>query len=432
MAGFFLLPAYFLHITYCRFSFPDNLQKYKTTRRIKMEVKYLVMVTRENSNKFYRMIPHGNTWTAEYGRIGVSCTKCEYDEKDFNKKYREKINKGYVDQTELHETLVEAVKKSPEFKNIKDSEISSLVEELMAYADRHLTQQYTISSEKVTRKMIEEAQRLISNCENDTGISNFNADLLALFAALPRRMGNVNEYLASSKSDMADILQREQDLLDVMSNKVAQNTVVEETKNTSDASDKTILEVMGLDIEKCTENEIEKVTKLVSQESSGRVIKIYKVSNSKTEKRYLDYCKQHDAADSDRHLLFHGSRNENWWGILTQGLILHPNAIKSGAMFGHGLYFAPRAKKSIGYTSANGYWTHENARAGFLALYEVVYKNPMNVTDTSSEISGFTSDKIVQKGYDALYAHAGNALRNDEVIVYNEMQCTIKYIIKIS
>ena len=27
-------------------------------------------------------------------------------------------------------------------------------------------------------------------------------------------------------------------------------------------------------------------------------------------------------------------------------------------MFGHGLYFAPRAKKSIGYTSLNGsYWS---------------------------------------------------------------------------
>lgn len=31
---------------------------------------YLVMVTTNNNNKYYRMIPHGDTFEAEYGRVG--------------------------------------------------------------------------------------------------------------------------------------------------------------------------------------------------------------------------------------------------------------------------------------------------------------------------------------------------------------------------
>lgn len=34
---------------------------------------YLVMVTTNNNNKYYRMIPHGDTFEAEYGRVGASC-----------------------------------------------------------------------------------------------------------------------------------------------------------------------------------------------------------------------------------------------------------------------------------------------------------------------------------------------------------------------
>lgn len=34
--------------------------------------RYLVMVTASaNNNKYYKQIPHGDSWTAEYGRVGA-------------------------------------------------------------------------------------------------------------------------------------------------------------------------------------------------------------------------------------------------------------------------------------------------------------------------------------------------------------------------
>lgn len=54
---------------------------------------YLVMVTTNNNNKYYRMIPHGDTFEAEYGRVGASCQHASYSMSQWNKKYNEKIKK---------------------------------------------------------------------------------------------------------------------------------------------------------------------------------------------------------------------------------------------------------------------------------------------------------------------------------------------------
>jgi len=40
-------------------------------------------------------------------------------------------------------------------------------------------------------------------------------------------------------------------------------------------------------------------------------------------------------------MFFHGSRNENWWNIIKNGLQLNPNAKITGKMLGHGIYLAP-------------------------------------------------------------------------------------------
>lgn len=59
--------------------------------------KYLVMVEADaNKNKYYRMIPHGDSWTAEYGRIGSSSQRRNYPIRQWNTKYNEKSEKGIL------------------------------------------------------------------------------------------------------------------------------------------------------------------------------------------------------------------------------------------------------------------------------------------------------------------------------------------------
>lgn len=89
------------------------------------------MVTPENNNKYYRMIPHGDIFTVEFGRVGGGCQTASYPISQWDKKYNEKVKKGYTDQTALMQDLiaVEAQEKK-EYKDIDDPSIRSIVSRL--------------------------------------------------------------------------------------------------------------------------------------------------------------------------------------------------------------------------------------------------------------------------------------------------------------
>lgn len=319
-----------------------------------MEVKYLLKVEPQaNNNKYYKMIPHGNTWTAEYGRVGSNPQKREYSESQWNKKYREKINKGYIDQTELVSDVIGKEEKNGEgqqYKEIENHAIAKIVDRLQNMAKKAITDNYTISSDKVTKKMVNEAQKLIKQLLTISDISEFNDTLVYLFSVIPRKMTSVADSLAESEDDFGKIIQKEQDLLDVMKGQVVE-TKMPKVKSDS-ISSQTILEAMGLEIEECTEEDVE-----VIRNKLGGCAKHFKqawrVKNIETSTKFDEYVMENNIKHTK--LLWHGSRNENWWSIINSGLVLKPtNAVITGKMFDYGIYYATKARKSLGYTSLSG------------------------------------------------------------------------------
>ena len=211
--------------------------------------RYLVMVTASaNNNKYYKQIPHGDSWTAEYGRVGSSPQRREYSMSQWESKYKEKLRKGYVDQSELVEDLIQVEKpKKSEYREIENKAIAEIVERLQAMARQAISDNYTISSNKVTQAMIDEAQDVLTSLLNATNVEDFNNILLKLFTVIPRKMGNVQDYLADSSKDFSKIIQKEQDLLDVMKGQVVQKQVIEKSEVKDDnKSENTILEQLGL------------------------------------------------------------------------------------------------------------------------------------------------------------------------------------------
>lgn len=170
-------------------------------------------------------------------------------------KYREKIRKGYVDQTDLVSDLIIEEKKNTGFKEIENRVIAEIVERLQKMAKQTIIQNYNISSDKVTQAMVNEAQECIEGLLKITDLDSFNKSLLNLFTVIPRKMGNVKDHLASSKLDFSKIIQKEQDLLDVMKGQVHQKEVVEQSNDVK-CSDKTILDSLGLVFEECNEKDI--------------------------------------------------------------------------------------------------------------------------------------------------------------------------------
>lgn len=396
--------------------------------------RHLVMVTAgANNNKYYDMKPQGDMWVATYGRIGSGSQTRTYSKREWDKKYNEKIRKGYIDQTDLIQDLISTEKPTQsEYKEIDNAEIAAIVERLQAMAKKAISENYTVSSNKVTQAMVDEAQNIITGLLNITDVKSFNEELLKLFTTIPRKMSSVSSYIARDNGEFNKIISREQDLLDIMKGQVVQKQVVEETKETKPINDNTILEHLGLEFEECSNEDIATI-KVALGSCSDKFHKAWKVKNLRTQKRFDDFVKENNIKDV--RLLFHGSKNENWWSIINSGLMLRPtNAVITGKMFGYGIYYAPKARKSLGYTSLSGsYWARGSSSSGFMALMDVAYGKPYDVYSFDSKYYNFNYEELQKNcpGANCLHAHEGNMLRNDEIIVYKEEQCTIKYLVEL-
>ena len=355
-------------------------------------------------------------------------------EENIRSKYNEKIRKGYVDQSDLVEDLIQVQKpKQSKYKEIENKVIAEIVERLQAMAKQAISDNYTISSNKVTQAMVDEAQEILTGLLDISDVDTFNDMLLKLFTVIPRRMGNVKDYLVKSTEDFAKIIQREQDLLDVMRGQVVQKQIMDDTKDNDDnKNENTILEQLGLEFDECNDKDIA-VIKDALGSCADRFYKAWKVKNVKTQERFEKFVKENNIKNTK--LLFHGSRNENWWSIINTGLVLKPtNAVITGKMFGYGIYYAPKARKSLGYTSLDGsYWVRGNSKSGFMALMDVAYGKPYDVYSFDSKYYNFNYDRLQEacNGANCLHAHEGSMLRNDEIIVYKEDQCTIRYLIEL-
>lgn len=395
---------------------------------------YLVKVEPDaNNNKYYRMIPNENYFEVQYGRIGVTGYQtASYPISQWNKKLNEKKRKGYVDQSRLvAEPIIKPKKK--EYLDISNPSIAQIVARLQSMARQAIEDNYTISSNKVTQLMIDEAQLALNNLITTEDIELFNKILVELFKIIPRKMGKVKDYLAVKTNDYATIIQREQDLLDVMKGQVVQNTLVDEVKedNTYNLPSQTILETLGIQIEDITSDE-RNLIKRNLESISDKFYQAWKVINLKTQKRFDEFIQNNNIKNAK--LLWHGSRNENWWSIINSGLVLRPSAVITGKMFGMGIYFAPKAQKSFGYTSYNGsYWAGGNSNSAFMSLYNVAYGKPYDVYSFDSKYHNFDYERLQEscKNANCLHAHAGSMLRNDEIIVYKEEQTTINYLVEL-
>lgn len=396
--------------------------------------RYLVMVTASaNNNKYYKQIPHGDSWTAEYGRVGSSPQRREYPMSQWESKYKEKIRKGYVDQSELVEDLIQIeIPEKSKYKEIENQAIAEIVKRLQDMARKTISENYNISSNKVTHAMVDEAQSILTSLLEVQTKKEFNEILLHLFSVIPRKMGNVKGYLADSQSDFIKIIQKEQDLLDVMKGQVVEKQTIEESDQTVEQVENTILDQLGLVFEECDSKDIA-IIKDALGSCSDKFYRAWRVKNIKTQERYDRFVRENNIKNTK--LLFHGSRNENWWSIINTGLVLRPtNAVITGKMFGYGLYYAPKARKSLGYTSLSGsYWARGNASFGFMALMDVAYGKPYDVYSFDSKYYNFNYERLQEScpGANCLHAHEGSMLRNDEIIVYKEDQCTIHYLIEL-
>lgn len=397
----------------------------------------LIMVTTENNNKVYSMTPSGNgEFLAEWGRVGGPLATKSYPMSKWDSIYREKVKKGYKDVTHL----VKATTKKSGYQPIQEPAVDKLFNTLLTYARRSVTENYTISSDAVTAAQVNEAQGFVDQL---TALASIGTDkdpinklLVELYMVIPRRMAKVQDHLLKNAvandtvlQEFRTIIDGEQKTLDVMAGQV--KLAGADVDEDDGAPIKTILDALGLLVTLASPQDIDIVRKHMA--GDARELKsVYVVTHPTTRNKYEGHVAT--AAVPKTELFWHGSRNENWISILESGLKIRPsNAVLSGSMFGHGIYFADKYRKSAGYTSLRGArWTGGGSSTAFLAMMDVHVGKQFSILHHSSECYSYSEQVLRKKGnYDSVFAKGGADLINNEYIVYSDKQSTIKYLVEV-
>lgn len=397
----------------------------------------LIMVTAANNNKFYQLEEQeDDTFIATYGRVGTRGTTRKYPIHLWDKKIREKLNKGYKDTTYL---FAESSGQE-DFLDIDDASVRNLVDELMHFAKQSVRTNYFVTSNEVTLQQVRAAQgildQLVPMLSRRMKVEAFNKLLVELYTIIPRRMSSVRDHLLEKPKKKSDLealenkLAEEQATLDVMRGQVEVNDQQSDIK----AQAQTLLEAMGLQIELVDDKALIKNIKKMMGPKASHFHRAFKVVNIKTQLKFDRFIQT--SKHKKTQLFWHGSRNENWLSIMKAGLVLRPaNAIINGKMFGYGLYFADKCAKSLNYSSLRGsYWSGGNQSKGFLALYDVHVGHQLKIKKHETWCPQLTADNLKKQGkdYDSVFAKGGVDLINNEYIVYHQDQCTIRYFIEVN
>ncbi len=402
----------------------------------------LIMVTPDNNNKYYDMRENGDgTFSVTYGRVGARGSNTTYNMREWDSKIREKVRKGYKDQTHLF--AVENKKTDTSLEGINCLNIKQLFKDLMSFARQSISHNYVVSADKVTRAQVEQAQvlldSLVQSLKKDFDITNFNKTLIELYTVIPRRMSHVKDHLIQASDEIKDIekkLAEEQATLDVMRGQVEINEQQKEQspQANTELQATNILETMGLTASFVDNQAVIEMIKNMMGDDKQKFSRAFEITNQQTGRQFAQFMD--NTSNKKTTLFWHGSRNENWLSILNTGLVLRPaNAVITGKMFGYGLYFADKFRKSLNYTSLYGsFWARGNSNKAYLAIYEVHTGTQLHIKHHEPWCGLLTEERLKARGthYDSVFAEGGADLINNEYIVYNENQCTIKYLVEVS
>lgn len=446
---------------------------------------YLKMVDVHNNNhKFYEIMENDDgSVDVNYGRIGATSVQHKHygiheAGKSFYQILDAKERKGYKrDDTrkQVSASTSDLTKTTTiDYKPIEFEPVKEVIDEFLRTQKQIVQKTFTTKVEHITQKQVDDAKFYLNNLKivrnkqfdnpkyNLTG--SFNEVLLkedymgkalpeCLLFCVERRSNNVKDLLLSDRfscslsatewkdivKEMDSIISREEKLINALEGEYNQYKLAHPDKIDPVKKPKnncTVLEANGIKMEEITYKEEDKIMSLLRKknwqglENLSRYNSSYKVEVDKTQGKYDEYCKKNNI--KDKMFLWHGSITGNLWSILTTGLRIMPHAA-NGRAFGNGLYFANNSQKGANYTSArpnrlNGVqsmsWNKGNDTHGYLALFEVATGKPQIVTSTGA---------YYKNNYDSLWYQAtgSGGFRDDEIVIYNDDACTLKYIVKI-
>ncbi|EEH17643.2 hypothetical protein PABG_00206 [Paracoccidioides brasiliensis Pb03] len=199
------------------------------------------------------------------------------------------------------------------------------------------------------------------------------------FTLIPHVFGRHRPPVIGSQ----DIIKREVDLLETLTDMEIANEIMKDAKASENGVHYLDMQYQGLGLQEmspldpATAEYRELEDYLVKSHGHThhlryRLEHIFRVERHGEKERFEASPFAH-MQNTNRRLLWHGSRSTNYGGILSQGLrIAPPEAPVTGYMFGKGIYFADISSKSANYC-----WPNSSGKIGILMLCDVELGDPM-------------------------------------------------------
>lgn len=370
-----------------------------------------------------------NPQSKNFGNVGKSF---------FEKKIREKLNKGYehakvllegipnnkvIDTRSLADIAVKQIKHS-------NTLVEALIKRLANSNVHKITNSTSISFNNgvfqtplgvVTQEGIDEARQKLSwffsKVKKRSNVDDeYNQMIDKYLKIIPRPKGG-GLYYEDIFSD-EDSIKKESDMIDALENSLS---IIAIPTDTDDSEEEHVFD-LSMDIESDS-----KVRNKIATwyDASNKAMHNYR--NVKIKEIYtVDLLKYNSNFRNDfKNIMsvWHGSGQSNILSILKSGLFTSPPSTASiaGKMFGNGVYGSDTSSKSLGYSL--GRWGQSSGDSGWLFVCEFAMGNPYYAKNSLT---------TVPSGYDSCWALPKNtSLLNDELIVYSESQIRIKHLIEV-
>lgn len=411
----------------------------------------------ENNNKFYELTLDDNgTVTARYGRVGSTGTKrvAGHGEAAYKRVLREKTRKGYkeaatVDSGASRTAIDSAALKDATRKGLATPE-SANNEAIGALLDTLVTQnrhQIVAASDGmievnddgvlktplgiITRESIASAREILkkiaaaSSKETKTYVANVEEFLTLVPQKVPSKRGWHSSFFTDES------IPRQNDFLDQLEGSYdwweqQQETAKHAANSDTEDQDYSSLFRYRLGVVEDPEA-LAHVDKYFKASVNGnhpsrhlKLKRIYAINDTQGVEKFSQASQSY----GNERELWHGTRVGNVLSILSKGLYvppMHGGSIQTtGRMFGDGVYFSEQSTKSLNYS--HGVWAGQRENHCFMFLADVVLGKMF------SPVHG------IRGAYDgkhhSIYVDPNivRSVRNNEVIVWNTDQISLKYL----
>lgn len=413
------------------------------------EVRLIFSDLKGNNNKYWNgKLYDDNRVIVEWGRIGSSGQDQDMGvvgKRFLDRKKNEKIRKGYTELKVLSDSAETKVIANGSLHEIAKKQIQSdnplvdkLIERLVKQNVHKITSETEIKYNAntgtfstplgiVTLDAISEARTILADIDVHITKGDTTSDTIA--SLISQYMRLIPQKI-KGRLDIAKIfpdknaIKNQSDILDAL--EASYNTVTTQPQTVKKKKVKEEV-VFSVKLSLASQDKVDEISKLYKKTlhrnhsaSHLNVKTVYEVHIASMAEAFEKKGK----AIGNIMQLWHGTKAANLLSILKSGLKVSPpsTANITGKLFGNGIYGTDISTKALNY--AYGYWDGKREQNCFMFLCDFALGKTYIP-------KGQNYGSFPKKDYDSTFAKSGESgVQNNEMIVYNDYQVNLLFLIE--